>query len=672
MNKEKEKRFLEILFISILVLFFLQLISDFIETIYSFCLLTTGLNETVTAVLLLLTPLLLIFFGRRVSPFFILLFAELTIGLRVAEIMAGSQYKMVLSGLGVGCFMLFFPSFLNNVKKSENNVKGLSIGVGAILAVLFLIFLKSIHSSLDVTTSSDLYWAGLVLSAIAAVIAPVIILSGLPITQYSTSRQSIFIKNPGAPSVFLPAWGIISVLTMLYAVFGSPTVIARWSGGNYTLIIVIQLIITTLFGIYLLVTSKSGAGIGVPGLFICNIVFVALLTVFIYRLQIPFPEAPADYPIYADSIDLFDQILLFVVIIFYPILFINLAVFSQQMIQTDSSVLRFGVGFFFAAFFMLIIIFAHIFTTVYDYIPVIGPFFRDKFWLVHLVLGIGILFPMLWLKANNIKDRNIDFSQRDKVLLSSLMIGVSAVTLIGMQLNRSNPDHKLSENSLKVMTFNIQQGYDEHGNKNYLGQIELIKQLDPDIIGLQETDSVRIAGGNSDIIRYYAEKLNMYAYNGPTPVTGTFGIALLSKSPILNPQTFFMYSQGEQTATIRAQIERGETRFNVYVTHLGNDGDLVQQQAILETAKPDKNVILMGDFNFRPDTIQYQKTIEQLTDSWLKKWPSGTDDKGVNPESANYGRIDHIFISNELQIKDSRFILSDQSDHPALITELQL
>jgi len=279
---------------------------------------------------------------------------------------------------------------------------------------------------------------------------------------------------------------------------------------------------------------------------------------------------------------------------------------------------------------------------------------------------------MLWLKANNIKDRNIDFSQRDKVLLSSLMIGVSAVTLIGMQLNRSNPDHKLSENSLKVMTFNIQQGYDEHGNKNYLGQIELIKQLDPDIIGLQETDSVRIAGGNSDIIRYYTDKLDMYAYNGPTPVTGTFGIALLSKSPILNPQTFFMYSQGEQTATIRAQIERGETRFNVYVTHLGNDGDLVQQQAILETAKPDKNVILMGDFNFKPDTIQYQKTIEQLSDSWLKKWPSGTDDKGVNPESANYGRIDHIFISNELQIKDSRFILSDQSDHPALITELQL
>ncbi len=672
MNNTREKRFLEILFIGILLLFFLQLISDFIEAIYSYCLLTTGLNETVAAVLLLLSPLLLIFFGRKVSPVFILFLAELVIGLRLAETMAGQQYKMILSGLGAGCFMLFFPAFLNNVRNSGHNLKGLSIGVGSILSVLFLILLKSINSSLDATTSSEIYWAGWVLAAIAALIAPVVIFSSSQDAPHSTSRQSIFIKNPGAPSVFLPAWGIVSVLMLFYFVFGSPTVLARWSGGDYVLIIAVQLIVTALFGIYVLIKSKSETGIGVPRLFVWNLLFITLLTVFIYRLQVSFPESSFEYPVFADSTELFDRILQFLVILLYPVLFINLGVFSQQMIKTDSSILRFGIGFFFAAFFMLIMIFAQIFTTVYDYIPVIGPFFRDKFWLVHLFLGIGILYPMLWLKADNIRERNINFSHRDKVLLSSLLIGLSVVTMVGVRLTRFIPDHELAGNTLKVMTFNIQQGYNERGEKNYLGQINAIKQLDPDIIGLQETDSVRIAGGNSDVIRFYANKLNMYAYNGPSPVTGTFGIALLSKSPIINPQTFFMYSVGEQTATIKAQIERGGTRFNVYVTHLGNDGDMVQQEAILDNAKTEENVILMGDFNFKPDTPQYRKTIQQLSDSWLQKWPSGIDDKGVNPESAGYGRIDHIFISNDLRIKDSRFILSDQSDHPALITELRL
>jgi len=48
------------------------------------------------------------------------------------------------------------------------------------------------------------------------------------------------------------------------------------------------------------------------------------------------------------------------------------------------------------------------------------------------------------------------------------------------------------------------------------------------LIGLQESDTNRISGGNSDIVRYFADRLDLYAYYGPKVVPGTFGIALLA------------------------------------------------------------------------------------------------------------------------------------------------
>jgi endonuclease/exonuclease/phosphatase family metal-dependent hydrolase len=123
-----------------------------------------------------------------------------------------------------------------------------------------------------------------------------------------------------------------------------------------------------------------------------------------------------------------------------------------------------------------------------------------------------------------------------------------------------------------------------------------------------------------------------------------------------------MYSQGEQTATIRAQIEVDGVQYNLFVTHLGNGGPMVQQEAILAEAAGLENVILMGDFNFRPDTEQYQHTVALLDDAWLSFWPGGDDGSGIDPEK----RIDHIFLSPYLEILDARFNTKPEADHPAL------
>jgi endonuclease/exonuclease/phosphatase family metal-dependent hydrolase len=166
-------------------------------------------------------------------------------------------------------------------------------------------------------------------------------------------------------------------------------------------------------------------------------------------------------------------------------------------------------------------------------------------------------------------------------------------------------------------------------------------------------------------VRYLADRLDMYSYYGPKTVPGTFGIALLSRYPIEGARTFYMYSAGEQTATIAARVRVGEGSYNVYVTHLGNEGPIVQQEAVLEEIAPG-HVILMGDFNFRPDTAQYRLTTDVLDDAWALKWPQGVDDEGRQYPR----RIDHVFVSPGTNVLAARYYTEPESDHPALAVEI--
>jgi len=246
-----------------------------------------------------------------------------------------------------------------------------------------------------------------------------------------------------------------------------------------------------------------------------------------------------------------------------------------------------------------------------------------------------------------------------------LLIGAAAVA--GAIVTSPRPGSPAPKETLRVCTYNIQQGYDAGGLKNVDGQLELLRQAEADVIGLQESDTTRISGGNSDVVRYLADRLDMYAYYGPKTVVGTFGIALLSRYPIERPRTFCMCSAGEQTATIEAQIRVGERTVWVYVTHLGNDGPIVQQEAVLQEAAGKENVILMGDFNFRPDSAQYQRTREVLEDAWLLRWPEGVDGQGRSFSR----RIDHVFVSPGTAVVDAQYMTEPESDHPALVVEIE-
>ncbi|NHJ01840.1 MAG: hypothetical protein EAX86_06825 [Candidatus Heimdallarchaeota archaeon] len=315
------------------------------------------------------------------------------------------------------------------------------------------------------------------------------------------------------------------------------------------MIVLVLGIVFTLIGLVILIKPNLVDQMHLWFFWGINIVFLASLVYTILLNQVFFPSSPTSYPFTAPSTAIIQDITLLIFLLTSPILIIDFIYFSRQLIVETPSFRQISGSFTIAAFFFLLMIFAHIFTTVYDYIPEIGPLFRDQFWFVHLVVAIGIMVPILQLKSK--MDLNLKPISKPLPKLSITIILLLILTL-GLVITSPYPPLPEDKSSLKIITYNIRQGYSLSGVKNLDGQLAILKEVDADIIGLQESDSARISGGNCDPVRYFANHLHMHSYYGPKSVTGTFGIALLSKNPIKTARTFFMYSIGEQTACIHA------------------------------------------------------------------------------------------------------------------------
>jgi endonuclease/exonuclease/phosphatase family metal-dependent hydrolase len=652
----------------ILFLFFFQLLSDFVGSIYAFGLMGTSIPVEIVAVLLFFSPVVLLFRRKGISGWTLVFLGELVIVTRVLEVILDTRFRMLVSGLGVACFLVFFPSLLWNLGRDKRNPGGWVLSAGLAVGVFVSILLRTLHSGVDISTEAQYDFIGWILAAIGALLLITRFIPGNELNEIELpTNDTENKKKPGFGLVSGLSLGVMAVFVLFYFAFAGPNVIARWTAGSYPWVITILVLAFTLVSV--LMGRSWFNRLLTPGLLLVwNILFVFSMTMTIVLHQINFPYDPGAYPLHEPQVNPISNVLLFLMLVLSPILIIDFWLYVQELIHIKPGSRKLGGAFVISALFLLVMVFAHVFTTVYDYIPVVGPFFRDKFWLVYLVAGLVVFLPLLWVKKTS-----FDFilpsgrlTASNVLTLSLIVIGLAGV--FAVWVCGPTPIAADGENtSLKVLTYNIQQGYSDDGLKNYTGQLELIRELDADIIGLQESDTNRISGGNTDVVRYFADNLNLYSYYGPKTVLGTFGIALLSKYPLENPRTFYMYSEREQTATIHAQITVGEIKYNIYVTHLGNGGPILQQGAILKEVDGTEDVVLMGDFNFKPDTPQYQLTIDLLGDAWLLKWPDGIDDQGMNP----INRIDHVFVSPGMTVTEAEYIYSPASDHPAEVVTIE-
>jgi endonuclease/exonuclease/phosphatase family metal-dependent hydrolase len=655
-NAVRSSTTLRIILYCVLFLVFFQLIADFIEATYTFGLMGMGMPVEAVSVLLLLSPVFLLALPGPLAGCPVVFLGEVMLICRVVEPMLDTKGRMLIAGVGVA--------------------RGLSLGIGLAIGVSLSILLRTLNSGSDISTYSWFQAVGWVLAAVASIS----ILSFLerrnttaPDPATGDAPGGLVERQPGFLRTTGLAVGVIGVLVLLYFSFSSPTVIARWTGVSYLLVLSIIVAILALFAAILAVAPGLLAVLTPRLVFIWNILFTLSMVLTVFAHQVRFPRDPSAYPVWEAQVTPLDHLPLVFMLVLFPVVLIDFVLFTQGLAEWRPSARCLGGAFTLAGGVFLFLVFAYIFTTTYGYIPVIGPLFRDKFWLVYLIVGLATTLPVPLVRRSSYSFARASALLHIGPALPGFILLLGAATLLGAFLTSPKPVAPAAPStSLKVLTYNVYQGYNEEGLKNYDGQLALLRQIDADIIGLQESDTDRIAGGNNDVVRFFADRLDMHSYYGPKPVTGTFGVALLSKYPIESPRTFFLHGFTEQKGCVKAQIRVGDEHFDVVVVHLASHekdppGNYPQQEQVLSVMDGAENVLLIGDFNFGPDTEQYRLTTAMLEDSWVLRWP-GVDKRTVDFKGEG---IDHIFVSPGIRITDAQYLPDRESDHPAVIASIE-
>jgi endonuclease/exonuclease/phosphatase family metal-dependent hydrolase len=641
----------------LLCLCFIQLLTDFVAALYAVGLMGLNIPPEIACVLFLFAPLALVFWRRPVGARALNWVGAVALVCRAVEPLLATHERLFVTGLGVAGFLVLFAGWLSVADAPEDRElgRGLALGTG------FAILLRAAGNGIDLSTLGMFKAIGWLLALAAGALlflraAPTV--SGAAAAHPEHAKPTEAFWRVAGLSV-----GIVAAFTMLYFGFAAPNVIARWVEAPFLPVLLLAFL--ALAGFAWL--SNAVERLSARTVVLWNLAFVLALVLTIGVQQINFPPDAQAFPLDAPAGSPWQVAPLAVMLLLFPVICLDLRLFYRAARRLRPTPRAAGAGFGLASLFLLVLIFAHVFTTVYDYIPVVGPLFRDRFWLVYLLAGAGLVLPLGLVGWKTIRTDPV----REGPGSANLAAGVlAACAVLGLALAASGEFAPLpparADHSLRVLTYNIQQGYDAAGQKNITGQLRLMRQADADIIGLQESDTNRIAGGNDDVVGFLASQLHMYAYYGPSPVTGTFGIALLSRLPIQNPHTFFMASTGEQTAGIGAQITQAGRTFNVCVTHLGNDGALVQQEGVLREMQGQDNLVMMGDFNFDARSPSYQRTVASLADAWWMRWPQGTDNQGFTAAE----EIDHIFVSPTATVTDIHYLTGPESDHPALFVQI--
>ena len=643
---------------------FLQLLTGLVEATYAFGLLSVDIPPETIFVLFLLTPLLLLLYPRvldgRAGQIFTLVTILLAEGCWVASLAQDTRGKMILCGVGVGAGLLALAGLLRRSRAEAASLPGaapLPFGETLAAASLASIGMRAINSGNDLFMEVDaLRTLGIVL---------LLVFSALRIFRWIFSAPG----EQGLPAQPSPSFGrtaalclgLFSVLTLVYFAFAAPAVIARWTGGSYPWITILTAAPLALLLFAWPNGSRLGSFFTPRALLVWNLLFALALALTLTLYGVRFPSSTVSFPFDQPDPGLAGQIALVVMLLLHPVIYLDFGLLAKTLSEDPPTPRALAGGFSLGALYLTLLIFAHIFTTVYDYVPVIGAWFRDRFALVTVFPAALLVLVMFLL----LRGRCVPLAahRRWGALFYLALLPLASALVIGLAQVPIEPAQE--KHTLRILTYNIQQGYNANGQKAFAQQYRVMHDQGADIIGLQESDTARIAGGNSDLVRYLSDRLHMYAYYGPRTTSGTFGIALLSRYPIQDARTFFMFSEGEQTAAIQAHIRVGGKTFTVLVTHLGNDGPLIQQQQVLRRLEGQQNIIAMGDFNFRAGSESYRQSIAALQDGWLS-----AELQQVRPGDDAGRRIDHIFLSPGTRVPNAAYLPEGPSDHPGMFLEI--
>jgi endonuclease/exonuclease/phosphatase family metal-dependent hydrolase len=644
-----------VLIFAILFLFIIQSAGTLVESIYILDLMNSNLDEKALGVLFFFTPLLALpFFKKFPRPLLCILLGLLVFSRGLIPYVT-TEYRMVASGIATGASLSLLFLLLSSIPQV-----GRWGGAGLALSVGLSTLLRTTGEGIEYSLTPLGGWVGWVLCILLVGLLLLSKVGSEPVSKQAGGRKT------------LPILGIYLILVLVHFSFSAPAVIARWTEGNYTLIVCAVSLFSLGFAWLLARVPQMAHLLGTRPLVLLNLLFTIGLTLTLRLHQVLFPLTPDSPAVVVGAPTWMQQVMLGVMLLLFPVLFLDLQAFLQRMASGSENQIprKLAPGILLGTFTWVLLIFVNIFSNVWGYIEPVSPLFRNTFWLAFFLLATGISLLIWAVRLDKLSQT--PQPQAIPWIWTALLAVIFIGTLIcALPSARVEPD-TAGRTSLRAMTFNTQQSNDDFGEKSVEAQLALIRQISPDILALQESDSTRISLNNNDYVRYFAEKLGYYSYYGPTTGTGTFGTAILSKYPLLNTRSVFIFSDKDETGVAEAEIEVNGLRFTIYNVHPDSSdlAMLVFAHTLVERAADKAFIIALGDYNLRDYEEAYQYIDSHLTNSWTSVYPSEISDDGVDMSGDN--RIDHIFISHNLQAVEPTYILPPESatDHPVHWTDI--
>jgi endonuclease/exonuclease/phosphatase family metal-dependent hydrolase len=648
-----------VIFFAILFLFFIQMTGTLVASIYTLDLMHTSLDAKVLGLLFFFSPILLLPFGKKIPNGLVWTTFSLLFLARGASPYMNTLGRMLASGLGTGCALILFSLVPTAKPKGDSRPPaGLWLSCGLALAVCLSVLLRTLNFSIDYSLTPAGGWLGWGLG----------LLLGLLLTRLDwIAEPGPRLKQGGLKRSLL---GIFLVLVLVIFAFSAPAVITRWTEGNYALIVIAVCLLAAVWAWLAIARPQLPDRLGRGLLLVWNLFFALSLAATILAHRVAFPRTPGSPAVLVGTPAWWQQVPLVLMLLLFPVIFLDLRLFVNRIRKLNPTPRDLVPGLLLGSAALVLLIFVDIFTNVWGYIAPVSTPFRNMFWLPFLLSAGGITL-LAWGRKKVEGDPAPEagkFPWGWTALLGLLVLGCAFGSLRTAKPLAVVPGTA----SLRVMTYNIQAANDAFGEQSYDRQLALIRQVSPDILALQESDTARISLNNNDYVRYYASRLGYYSYYGPTTVTGTFGTAILSKYPLQNTHAVFSYSDTDEIGTAEAEIEVTGRRFNLYDIHPdGSDiTKLICVQTVLEQSRDQSNVIVLGDFNLRESEAAYQLIAGLYTNAWVSVYPSKISPDGIDMSGSN--RIDHIFVSPSLGVRSATYILPPASatDHPVHWAEI--
>lgn len=221
---------------------------------------------------------------------------------------------------------------------------------------------------------------------------------------------------------------------------------------------------------------------------------------------------------------------------------------------------------------------------------------------------------------------------------------------------------------VRVMTYNLHNGFNTDGRLDPEAIARTIEQVKPDILGLQEVERGWYIDSSLDLLVWLSQRLRLPYIYGPT-ADPVWGNAILSRYPIkewdnmpLPPRDLPL-----KRGLLWARVDIGGDQELLFIVthfhHVEKDSEIRQQQSpeLIRFWNKRPRTIVLGDFNATPDS----KEIAMLRDAGLQDaFALAGQGQGLTwPSSDPKVRIDYIWLSPDLAASDLVIPQSTASDH---------